>query len=413
MAVAVVGRVRRRLVAGRVTPFDELAYGQRIFVGVHVARDENRAAVLVFQHFGFGHHQTYLCRTRVGTARLRGFALPPQVGVDHGEEPARVLLAEDRRGVGFAADVAPARRGVEDVVDVHQLHGFGVIEDRRVVPRLLALVGDPIAVSADQRVEPLVHVEAVFLQIEHVGHEGAHELGELRSTHVVAGIFADEAPCFGNVVAAVIPDVVGQDAQVRTRSACEEAFALDRAFDMRVARNVALPEHLRDMLRGLRQGPVAAAVDQEIAARDADGVVEGRPILRPDEPDGPAPAERRVGQYPQFGLFGAGEFLSERPRGIDALLVFECGAVDDREVRRARSCDFALRAGLQAEGGEQKDREDKSFFHLISKICRFAKIYTEITSNGRAPLLLWVRSLFVGWDSAAFAILFPPRHSPN
>ena len=57
--------------------------------------------------------------------------------------------------------------------------------------------------------------------------------------------------------------------------------------------------------------------------------------------------------------------------------------------------------------------QTSSFFHLISKICRFAKIYTEITSNGRAPLLLWVRSLFVGWDSAAFAILFPPRHSSN
>ena len=208
----------------------------------------------------------------------------------------------------------------------------------------LALVGDPVAVSADQRVEPLVHVEAVLLQIEHVGHEGAHELGELRSTHV-AGIFADEAPCFGNVVAAVIPDVVGQDAQVRTRSACEEAFALDRAFDMRVARNVALPGICATCCAAFVRAQLPPPSIREIAARDADGVVEGRPILRPDEPDGPAPAERRVGQYPQFGLFGAGELLSERPRGIDALLVFECGAVDDREVRRARSCDFALRAG--------------------------------------------------------------------
>ena len=66
---------------------------------------------------------------------------------------------------------------------------------------------------------------------------------------------------------------------------------------MRVARNVALPEHLRDMLRGLRQGPAAAAVDQEIAARDADGVVEGRPILRPDAPEA---ASRRIERISRF-----------------------------------------------------------------------------------------------------------------
>ena len=60
VAVVVVGADSRNLVALFVTTLDELLDGRSILVCIHIAANEDRAFVLCFKDFSFGHNKPCL-----------------------------------------------------------------------------------------------------------------------------------------------------------------------------------------------------------------------------------------------------------------------------------------------------------------------------------------------------------------
>ena len=112
--------------------------------------------------------------------------------------------------------VAPLRRRIKIELHIKKLQFIRLIEYRCIVPVLPGLISDLISLFLHQRIEHIVHVFRIFLQCEHVRCVIRYQPRELRPPDTVARVLPKFPPNRRNRVLAVIPDVVVQDAQVRT-----------------------------------------------------------------------------------------------------------------------------------------------------------------------------------------------------